>query len=140
QRFGTLSGENLKRAAALAQWRRGLQRGWGGVRVENVEATGADPMHVGSELQVRARVQLGGFSADDVEVQLFHGLVDSFGEIPHPRTVTMSHNGPAVPGTAWQFTGTIPCRSSGQYGYAVRVLPKHKDLNSPFEPGLVCWG
>jgi len=140
QRFGLLSAESLKRAASLAQWRRNLQRGWGGVRVENVEAAGADPMHVGSELQVKARVQLGGFSADDVEVQLFHGLVDSFGEIPHPRTVTMSHNGPPTAGSAWQFTGTIPCRASGQYGYAVRVLPKNKDLSNPFEPGLVCWG
>jgi starch phosphorylase len=140
QRYASLSAENLKRAAGLAQWRRNLQRGWGGVRVENVEAVGADPMHVGSELQVKARVQLGGFSPEDLEVQLFHGLVDSFGEIPHPRTVTMSHNGPPTAGTAWQFVGTIPCRSSGQYGYAVRVLPRNKDLSNPFEPGLVCWG
>jgi starch phosphorylase len=124
----------------LAQWRRTLQRGWGNVRVENVEATGADPMHVGSELQVKARVQLGSFLPEDVEVQLFHGLVDSFGEIPSPRTVTMSHNGAATGNNAWTFTGSIPCRASGQYGYAVRVLPKHKDLSNPFEPGLVCWG
>ena len=109
------------------------------MRVENVEAVGADPMHVGSELQVKARVQLGGFSPEDVEVQLFHGLVDSFGEIPRPRTATMSHNGTAT-GGARLFTGTIPCRASGQYGYAVRVLPKHKDLSNPFEPALVCWG
>jgi starch phosphorylase len=140
QRFAGLAAENLKRAAALAQWRRNLQRGWGGVRVENVEAVGADPMHVGSELQVKARVQLGGISPEDLEVQLFHGLVDSFGEIPHPRTVTMSHNGPPTAGTSWQFVGTIPCRASGQYGYAVRVLPRNKDLSNPYEPGLVCWG
>ena len=140
QRFAGLTAENLKRAAGLAQWRRNLQRGWSAVRVENVEAVGADPMHVGSELKVKACVQLGGFSAEDVEVQLFHGLVDSFGEIPHPRTVTMSHNGPPTAGSAWLFAGTIPCRSSGQYGYAVRVLPKNKDLSNPFEPGLVCWG
>jgi starch phosphorylase len=52
----------------------------------------------------------------------------------------MSHNGPPAAGASWTFTGTIPCKSSGQYGYAVRVLPRHKDLSNPFEPGLVCWG
>jgi starch phosphorylase len=139
KRFEQLTLENLKRAANLAQWRRNLQRGWGGVRIEGVEAAGADPMHVGSELKVQARVQLGSLSAEDVEVQLFHGLVDSFGEIPQPRTVTMSHNGAPASGS-WLFTGTIPCRTSGQHGYAVRVLPRHKDLSNPFEPGLVCWG
>jgi starch phosphorylase len=142
QRFAVLSADNLKKAASLATWRRGLVRGWPGVKVEAVEASGADPMHVGSELQVNARVHLGAFSPEDVEVQLFHGLVDSFGEIPSPRTVTMSYNGAPVnrDGGIWQFAGTIPCRASGQYGYAVRVLPRHSDLNNPFEPGLVCWG
>jgi starch phosphorylase len=140
QRFALLTAENLRRAATLAGWRRNLARGWGGVRVEAVEASGADPMHVGSELQVDARVQLGPFSPEDVEVQLFHGLVDSLGEIPYPKTVAMGHNGAPAGGGAWQYSGLIPCRASGQYGYAVRVLPRNKDLSNPFEPGLVCWG
>jgi starch phosphorylase len=139
QRFLRLSAENLKRARELAEWRRGLARGWPQVRVLAVEADGADLMHVGGELRVKARVNLGGFKPDDVEVQLFHGLVDSLGEIPNPGTVRMSHNG-APEGGAWQFAGTIPCRTSGQHGYAVRVLPRNSDLSNPYEPGLVCWG
>jgi starch phosphorylase len=138
-RFARLSEESLKRAKTLAQWRRGLSRGWNQVKVESVEANGADPLHVGGELQVKARVNLGGLSPDDVEVQLFHGVVDSLGEIPNPGTVKMSHNG-SHEGSIWMFHGQIPCRSSGQHGFAVRVLPKHQDLGNPFEPGLVCWG
>jgi starch phosphorylase len=72
-------------------------------------------------------------------VQLFHGLVDSFGEIPNPRTAAMSHNG-THDGNLWAFSGSIPCRASGQHGFSVRVLPRHKDLANPFEPGLLCWG
>src|SRR5262249_55918781 len=123
----------------LARWRKGLSHGWPQVRVEGVEARGVDPMHVGAELEVKARVNLGSLSPDDVEVQLFHGVVDSLGEIPTPNTVTMSHNG-VHEGSSWQYAGTIPCRSSGQHGYAVRVLPRHRNLANPFEPGLVCWG
>jgi len=140
QRFAMLSADGLKRAAQLAQWRRRLGQSWSAVRVEGVEAQGADPMTVGGQLDVRARVQLGGLSPDDVEVQLFHGVVDSFGDIPNPRTVPMSHNGRPEGSAAWAFQGTIPCRSSGQHGYAVRVLPKHPDLGNPFEPGLLTWG
>jgi starch phosphorylase len=140
RRFLELTGDNLRRAHALADWRRGLVRNWSQVRVEGVEANGADPMHVGNELEVKVRVNLGSFSPDDVEVQLFHGRVDSFGEIPQPHTVTMSHNGAPQQGNSWVFRGTISCRSSGQHGYAVRVLPRHKDLANPYEPGLVCWG
>jgi starch phosphorylase len=72
-------------------------------------------------------------------VQLFHGIVDNMGEIPQPAATVMAHNGQRH-GNSWLFRGTIPCRSSGHYGYTVRVLPRHPDLGSPFEPGLVVWG
>ncbi len=90
-------------------------------------------------MHVLARVNLGSFAPDDVQVQLFHGPVDSLGDIPNPETVCMSHNG-SHEGSVWSYYGTIPCRSSGQHGFAVRVLPRHPHLENPFEPGLVCWG
>jgi starch phosphorylase len=37
------------------------------------------------------------------------------------------------------FVGSIPARTSGRYGYALRILPHHEDLNSPYEPGLILW-
>jgi starch phosphorylase len=139
ERFDKLTGGNLKKAALLAQWRRGVTQNWPQVRVENVEATGADPMHVGHNLQVKARVNLGSLTPDDVQVQLFHGMLDNLGEIPQPSTVPMSHNG-AHDGSSWAYSGTIPCRASGQHGYAVRVLPRNPDLANPFETGLITWG
>jgi starch phosphorylase len=144
ERFESLVRDNMKRAANLARWRANVSRGWPQVRVEAVEANGADPMHVGTQLEVKARVQLGNLSPDDVQVQLFHGVVDNLGEIPQPETAPMSHNGAPMSrdgsGTVWQYNGAIPFRASGQHGFAVRVLPKHSDLSNPFEPGLVCWG
>jgi starch phosphorylase len=139
QRFETLTVDGLRPARELSTWRRRLNQSWGQIRVEHVDANGADPMHVGGALDVTARVNLGSLGPDDVEVQLFHGVVDSLGEIPNPRTAQMSHNG-AHEGSSWLFHGTIPCRASGQHGFAVRVLPKHAGLANPFEPGLVCWG
>jgi starch phosphorylase len=51
----------------------------------------------------------------------------------------MSANG-KHDGGHYTFAGTIRCRASGQHGFAVRVLPRHKDLANTFEPGLICWG
>ncbi|MCI0377773.1 MAG: alpha-glucan family phosphorylase, partial [Gemmataceae bacterium] len=139
ERYHRLTQNNLAPATSLALWRQRLKKAWGQIRVEHVEANGADPMRVGAQLEVQARISLGNLSPDDVEVQLFHGVVDNQGEIPRPATASMSHNGHAT-GSSWVFTGTIPCRTSGHYGYAVRVLPKNSNLSNPFEPGLICWG
>jgi glycogen phosphorylase len=139
QRFLSLTGDNTRSAKALAAWRKTLERTWPQVRVESVEAHGPDGIAVGRELEVLARVQLGSLKPDDVEVQLFHGPVDSLGEISQPHTVTMAHN-QSLDNGAYVYFGAIPCRSSGQHGYAVRILPKHVALANPFATGYVCWG
>jgi starch phosphorylase len=140
ERFARLTADSLARAKSLAQWRRMLGQKWSKLKVEGVETSGTDPMHVGGAMRVQVRVHLGEVRPDDVEVQLFHGLVDSMGEIPSPGTVPMSPNGRPEHDGRWLYTGTIPCATSGQHGFAVRVLPRHGDLASPYEPGLVCWG
>jgi starch phosphorylase len=140
QRYLRLMGANLQKARSLADWRRHLVRHWGQVKVAGVEAQAADPMHVGHDLHVKARVHLGPLTPEDIQVQLFHGLVDTMGDIPDPHTLPMTPNGSHPESGNWLFTGTIPCKASGQYGYTVRVLPRHPDLANAFEPGLVCWG
>ncbi len=140
QRFLRLAADGLKRAGELAVWRRRLWQGWGQVKVEAVEADGnPDAVRVGSELQVRARVNLGSLTPDDVQVQLVHGVLDSLGQIARPQAAPMYTNGKPH-GPANDYSGVIACTASGQYGFAVRVLPKHDDLGNPFEPGLVTWG
>src|SRR5262249_810396 len=74
QRHDAPTAENLKKASELSQWRRRLSQGWPQVRVEAVESKApSDLVHVGSTLEVKARVNLGSLSPNDVEVQLFHG-------------------------------------------------------------------
>jgi starch phosphorylase len=139
QRFTKLTAEGVQTARELAAWRKRLEKAWSQLRVEAVDAKGADMAAVGQELEVQARVHLGDLSPNDVEVQLFHGPVDSLGEIAHPHTVTMANNS-ALNNGSFVYYGAIPCRASGQHGYAVRVLPKHAALTNPFATGLVCWG
>jgi starch phosphorylase len=139
ERYEVLTRDNLKWAADLSQWRRKLTREWGQVRIEKLDADGKDAMRVGAEFEVNARINLGGLAADDVEVQLFHGIIDNAGEIPEPTTAVMSTNGDKS-GATWLFKGKIRCQNSGHYGYTVRVLPRHANLGNPYEPGLVCWG
>lgn len=139
-RYRHLIEGQLERAIELAQWRKRVVRDWPHIRVESVDATGADPMHVGNQMEVQARINLGGLNPLDVDVQLYHGVVDNLGEIPRPAAVAMSHNGHPQAGATWLYKGNIQCRASGQYGFAVRILPKHGDLANPFDSGLVTWG
>lgn len=137
-RMTKLTADGLKAATELAGWRRKVKAGWTSVRVEGIDAPTGQMLKVGGEFPVVVKVHLGGMTPDEVEVQLCHGLLDAMGEIasPHAMALTPSSNGTG----SVTFAGKVPCRSSGQYGFAVRVLPKHPSLPHLFEPGLVTWG
>lgn len=138
RRATRLSADQLKAARELAAWRRRMAGEWSQVKIESVEAPSSE-LRVGSEFPVKVRVNLGSISPEEVEVQLCHGVLDAMGDIADLRATPLkpeaSRNGPVV-----LYTGTVPCRASGQFGYTVRVLPKHPNLQHAFEPGLVTWG
>jgi glycogen phosphorylase len=134
-RMVRLSVADFGAAKALAAWRRRVREHWRDVRVEEVTAPPNEALHVGDEFAVQARVHLGPLEPDDVAVQLYHGVIDSFGEISHPRVTLLRPTD--TPGV---FAGSTECRASGQYGFCVRVLPRHVDLANSFESGLVTWG
>ncbi|NEQ19517.1 MAG: hypothetical protein F6K28_07585 [Microcoleus sp. SIO2G3] len=37
------------------------------------------------------------------------------------------------------YTADVVYNISGLQGLSLRVLPKHKDLSSPYEPRLIVW-
>lgn len=134
-----ISAGNYALAGELATWRRKVREQWPGVRVEHVEAPPHDALRVGDQLPVKAAIHLGSLSLNDVAVQLFHGVVDSFGEIAQPQTLLLKPAGVAANG-ATLFDGTLSCAASGQYGFCVRVLPNHPALAHVYESGHVTWG
>jgi starch phosphorylase len=138
RRAAKLAADRLKGAGELAAWRKRLAADWGQIRIEAVEAPAGETLRVGSEFPVKVRVNLGPVSPDDVEVQLCYGVLDSMGEIADPRAAPLHSNGTRA-GSSVVFDGSVPCRASGQYGFTVRVLPRHPNLPHSFEPGLVTW-
>lgn len=138
RRFAVLSSDRLRNARDLAAWRRRMADGWGQIRVESVDAPNGATLRVGTSFPVHVKVHLGAISPDDVEVQLCYGLLDAMGDVHDPKPFVLSPNGPVEGGLA-SFHGTVPCAASGQFGFGVRVLPKHPNLNHSFEPGLITW-
>ena len=143
RRFARLAANHLGAARELAAWRRRVGKDWGQIKVEAVEAPVGEMHKVGGVFPIRVRVNLGQFTPDDVEVQLCHGLLDALGEIADPRAMALHPETPySLNGTPHTvlFSGKVPCYASGQFGFGVRVLPRHADLPHLFEPGLVTWG
>jgi starch phosphorylase len=149
-RYNYLTSDSMDRVKAFAQWKSEIRHAWQEFAVREVtmnsgNSDGGEELNprqpqlkVGAELVVRALIKLGRVQPQDVNVELYHGPTDSWGNIREGMALPMTYEQKAADGEHW-FTGRMECRATGQHGVAVRVLPNHPDQSNPFELGLVLW-
>jgi glycogen phosphorylase len=151
-RYENLTCEGMDKARAFAQWKSEMRQAWPQFAVRDVlmsaaNGNGGEPLNprqpqlkVGTELTVRALVQLGRVRPHEVCVELYHGPTDSWGNIREGMAIPMTHEQRIGDNGEHWFVGRMECRATGQHGVAVRILPNHPDQGNPFELGLVLWG
>jgi starch phosphorylase len=148
-RWDYLAADNMSRAKSLAAWKANTQIAWADLAIKDVQVelgngegeldAGNPQLKVGSKLKVSALVKLGKLKPDDVSVELYHGPLDARGNITDGSVIKMEHKDSAGQyGEHW-FSGMTSCQVSGRRGVAVRVVPKHPDIISPHELGLILW-
>lgn len=132
-----VSADGYHPARDLAAWTDRVRGAWAGVHVTHVESGGVDQTpQVGEELHVRAFVELGSLTADDVAVELIHGRAREGDQLADVHTVPLELSSHEL-GAPATFSGTVQLARTGSFGYTVRVVPRHPLLASPAELGLV---
>ena len=132
-RSKSLSGHSGARAGALAQWKAKIRHAWKDVAIRAVETAHAQTPQVGDKLEIRAEVSLGELTEGDVSIEIFHGRVAAGDRIVQGASIPMTPEGPDT------FIGRLPLQKSGRWGYTVRVRPRHRDLHSICDTGLITW-
>jgi starch phosphorylase len=136
-----LAGDKHARARELAAWKKRVTAAWPEVKVD----VGPDPVvglvDLGAEREVTAEVHLGSLSPDDVAVELLHGPVAPGDELMDTQVVRLerANGSTAGPGGVVRYLGRFSADQAGRHGYAVRVVPHHRDLLVAVELGCVTW-
>jgi starch phosphorylase len=137
-RFILLSQNTCQNAKALSAFKDGLAGRWTKIKIEDIRSEVEDKVLIGHCLTVLATVNLGDISPDHVDVQVYHGLVDSGCMIVEGVVDSLLDIRHLSDGK-YEFSGCIKCTLSGMQGFSVRILPKHELLENPFIPGLIKW-
>ena len=139
ERHQHLLAGNAAAARALAAWNQRIRDNWAQVAIESVDALPETELRSGGQVEVRARVRLGGLSCDEVSVELYLGMLDADFEICDAAAVPMEMVSQAADGVYIFAAHSAACRESGMHGYTVRILPYHVDEPQQFLPGLIRW-
>jgi starch phosphorylase len=134
--YSAVAHDDFAGARELAGYRRRVESAWPQVKVIQVDSAGLGGTPViGSELTLRARLDLGGLTPADVVVQAVLGRVSQDDDLSDVTTIGMAHAG-TDSGTEL-YTVHTPVPLSGAVGYTVRVLPHHPLLSCDAELGVV---
>ncbi|MBE9127618.1 MULTISPECIES: alpha-glucan family phosphorylase [unclassified Coleofasciculus] len=137
-RYSAMTRDNYKPAKELAQWKQGLFEQWYTIKIEDIDIAAPNELVVNQSVAVKTRLNLAGLTANDVQVELYQGEVNADGQIINGLPVVMDYQGTDEHNVSI-YTADILYESSGLQGLSLRVLPKHDNLSSLYEPGLVLW-
>lgn len=133
-----LASDNLKRSIELARAKDRFRQRWGGIRIVGVHCNGNGHYKVGQKVSIEAMVDLPDLNPNEVSVEMYAGPITAGGGFETAKPLPMQYVREMGP-NRHLFAGEIECAASGRHGYAVRIVPKHPDLATQFEPGLILW-
>lgn len=127
--------DQFKVAREMAQWKGKLRFNWHHIHLEANGPTDGK-LAVGEPVEVSAKIRLGLLEPGDVAVEIVHGR-EVGGVLTDFETLPMQ----CVEESEGTFTykGTFVPRTSGSYGYGVRVIPYNPHMLSKHELALIRW-
>jgi starch phosphorylase len=133
-----MSEPDFSAARALAHWKENIYRNWGQVHI-SAERMDVERLVMGECIDLSAQVFLGAISPEDVSVEIVWGWrIDGGDDLQDIQVIPMTLEG-AQPNGVLKYTGQLCFDANGKFGYAIRILPVHPDLNNRYEAALVKW-
>ena len=137
-RLGQMIANQFEPAKELAAWQTRLIEHWYDCRIAEVNIAAPGELQVNQPFEVTTSINLGQLAHEDVQVELYQGTVQVDGEMHSGTAIPMAYRGQDPQGRSC-YAVNLNYTSSGLQGLSLRMLPKHRYLNSPFDPKLVLW-
>jgi starch phosphorylase len=93
---------------------------------------------VGDNITLQVKVTLGEIKPDDIQVEIYYGLLNEHDELLEKDWVPMKVVNNLSNGV-YVYEGNVNFKKKGDYGYTVRVIPYHVNLPHKHDAGLITW-
>jgi starch phosphorylase len=137
ENYRELLADGAKQANALYTLRERLAKEWHAVTVAQPQRSAEGPLRVGDQLTLTTTVHLGNLKPDEVDVELYYGVMKSLDALKASHVAPMRVIEDLGDGR-YTYDCTIRSDTSGRYGFTARVLPRG-DALIRFMPGLITW-
>lgn len=126
----------------VTAWKQKIASRFANVQVPKIQVRGisSDTMETGGSIEVDAFVYPGKLEPEEIEAQFVIGVREGERFTDMPRVIPMELKEKVPDSEVLHYRLSYTIEESGNYAYAVRVVPIHKLLSSTLETNLMCWG
>jgi starch phosphorylase len=135
--YKELSENSGNKAKQLQVWKDKIRAEWHNVQVLNVDFGNNSTVDMKDTGNVKASIKLGSLEAEDVQVQVYYGVLDHQGNITNPAAKAL--NMVKREGDTYNYEGSFKFYENGVQGFTVRILPNHPLLPSSTDLFLCTW-
>ncbi len=137
ERMTELTTGDLKEAKRLKALYEHLCTNWKHIRIDHPVRKEEGPFLAGNNIHVTARVFLGKLQPEEVEVELYYGVLKSIDTVEASQIQKMNVAEDLKEGN-YLYACTITCNVAGRYGFTARMTPTGDD-RIKYTPGMICW-
>ncbi|MBU1096052.1 MAG: alpha-glucan phosphorylase [Ignavibacteriae bacterium HGW-Ignavibacteriae-2] len=135
-----LMANNWLEAKNFMTWKNNIVSNWNAIKFIKVESEHQNgEVKIGSSYKISADIDMPNLTPEDVEVQIYYGKVDDQNIAFANSFMEMTCLTKKSTSGKYKYEGVIDCSKTGQFGYTLRILPKHPLLTNKFELGLIKW-
>ncbi|MFZ0389440.1 MAG: alpha-glucan family phosphorylase, partial [Calditrichia bacterium] len=131
--------DRFKGAKEVCRWLNKIEQSWDKIKITSPNKNGDILLHFGEKWNVKAQVNLGDLQPQDVKVQLYLSHKAIRTDFPNSTEIFELNVSVQQANGEYLYEAEVEPSDSGNYNFALRVLPFHPLLPSPYEVGLVRW-
>ena len=115
----------LENVTELETWKQEIKRNWNQVSIESVNSSENLVIEAGRQIETTCKVKLGNFKPQDVEVQVYYGIIKENGVVEKMGVIPMRLLNQENETKEYIYQARITLLTGGDYGYTFRVMPKN---------------
>jgi len=133
-----LAQDKMNGAKQLNQWILNMNKNWDKIQVHEIDYNKNEDFEVGANIHVRCKIEIPDIDPESVEVSLYYGILDSNNFFLDHELCIMEKT-KDLDNHLYIFEGNFKPKKSGNYGFNIRILPRHQFLNNPYHLNKIKW-
>lgn len=137
ENYRAFTRNSAERAKQMLNQKKRLGELWKNIQVTEPVRENIGPFRISESFPISAEVFLGDIHPEEVVVELYYGKLRTIDTLFSGMTQTMEVEKELDRGR-YLYSCLLTCKSSGRFGFTVRVSPKGDDFLR-FTTGLITW-